>query len=153
RVDIHAYEYLCRVGEAKGWIEAAMGAEEGMDIPEWEEKMRDGVVLAKLVKGWGAEGKVFEHPKLQWRHSENFNIFLRYARSVGLPENFIFEFTDVYEKKNMPKVIYCIHGLSHLLARRGIAEDIGSLVGELEFSNDQLAAAQKGLNGVAMPNF
>ncbi|KZO93170.1 hypothetical protein CALVIDRAFT_486222 [Calocera viscosa TUFC12733] len=124
-----------------------------MDIPEWEEKMRDGVVLAKLVKGWGAEGKVFEHPKLQWRHSDNVNIFLQYVRSVGLPENFIFEFTDVYEKKNMPKVIYCIHALSHLLARRGIAQSIGSLLGTLEFSDDQLAATQKGLNGVPMPNF
>ncbi|EJT97529.1 hypothetical protein DACRYDRAFT_119220 [Dacryopinax primogenitus] len=155
REDIQAYEYLCRVGEAKAWIESVMGVEDGMEITEWEEKMRDGVALAKLVKQWGAPGKVFEHPRLQWRHSDNVNMFLNYVRGVGLPENFVFEFTDLYEKKNMPKVIYCIHALSYLLARWGIAHHIGSLLGTLEFSDDQLAATQKGLKaaGVAMPNF
>ncbi|KZO90861.1 hypothetical protein CALVIDRAFT_531207 [Calocera viscosa TUFC12733] len=126
REDIHAYQYLCRVGEAKGWIEASMSVEDGMDIPEWDEKMGDGVVHAKLVKGWGAEGKVLEHPKLQTSSSNS----------------------DVYKKTNMPKVIYCIHALSHLLARRGIAQSIGSHLGTLEFSDDQLAAMQKGLNGI-----
>jgi len=44
---------------------------------------------------------------------------------------------------------------SHLLARRGLAERIGNLVGRLKFSDDQLRATQKGLKdaGVAMPNF
>ena len=44
---------------------------------------------------------------------------------------------------------------SHLLARRGLAERIGNLVGQLRFSDDQLQATQKGLKdaGVAMPNF
>jgi Ras GTPase-activating-like protein IQGAP2/3 len=44
---------------------------------------------------------------------------------------------------------------SHLLARRGIAERIGNLLGRLKFSDDQLRATQKGLkdSGVAMPNF
>jgi Ras GTPase-activating-like protein IQGAP2/3 len=87
-------------------------------------------------------------------------------------KGFIFELTDLYNKKNLPKVIYCIHALrhalfylffktpltidfSHLLARRGLAERIGNLVGQLKFSDDQLQATQKGLKdaGVAMPNF
>jgi hypothetical protein len=44
---------------------------------------------------------------------------------------------------------------SHLLARRGLAERIGNLVGRLKFSDDQLQATQKGLKdaGVTMPNF
>ncbi|KZO89722.1 hypothetical protein CALVIDRAFT_569691 [Calocera viscosa TUFC12733] len=53
----------------------------------------------------------------------------------------------------MPKVTYCIHALFHLLARRDIAQNIGSLLATLEISEDQLAATKKGLNGVAMPNF
>lgn len=71
----------------------------------------------------------------------------------------------------MPKVIYCIHALrsvfirsvfgiqltlhSHLLARRGMAQRIGNLLGRLQFSDDQLQKTQKGLKdaGVAMPNF
>lgn len=44
---------------------------------------------------------------------------------------------------------------SHLLARRGMAERIGNLLGQLQFSDDQLQRTQKGLKdaGVAMPNF
>ena len=44
---------------------------------------------------------------------------------------------------------------SHLLARRGLAERIGNLLGRLEFSDDQLQKTQKGLKdaGVPMPNF
>jgi len=26
-------------------------------------------------------------------------------------QGFVFELTDLYEKKNLPKVIYCIHAL------------------------------------------
>jgi Ras GTPase-activating-like protein IQGAP2/3 len=62
---------------------------------------------------------------------------------------------DLYEKKNFPKVIFSIHALSHLLARRGKAERIGNLLGQLKFSDDQLQQTQKGLehSGVPLPNF
>ena len=45
--------------------------------------------------------------------------------------------------------------LSHLLARRGLAQKIGNLIGHLHFSDDQLQRTQKGLKdaGVIMPNF
>jgi hypothetical protein len=44
---------------------------------------------------------------------------------------------------------------SHLLARRGLAERIGDLLGQLQFSDDQLRKTQKGLTdaGIPMPNF
>jgi Ras GTPase-activating-like protein IQGAP2/3 len=68
---------------------------------------------------------------------------------------FVFIVTDLYDKKNIPKVIYCIHALAHLLARRGMAARIGNLVGRLKFTDDQLQQTQRGLKaaGVAMPNF
>ena len=68
---------------------------------------------------------------------------------------FIFETTDLYNKKNIPKVIYCIHALSHLLARRGLAERIGNLLGQLDFTDDHLQRTEKGLKdaNVPMPNF
>lgn len=31
-----------------------------------------------------------------------------------IPQGFIFELTDLYEKKNFPKVIYCIHALRYV---------------------------------------
>ncbi|KAK2466197.1 hypothetical protein APHAL10511_001839 [Amanita phalloides] len=155
---IQAYEYLCHVGEAQQWIEGCLEEELGFGVVEMEDGLRNGVVLAKLVrafKGDAAVKKIYEAPKLDFRHSDNINYFFNFVREVGLPEGFIFELTDLYEKKNFPKVIYCIHALSHLLARRGLAEKIGNLLGRLHFSDDQLQRTQKDLKdaGVVMPNF
>lgn len=155
---IQAYEYLCHVGEAQQWIEGCLGEELGFGVVEMEESLRNGVALAKLARTFQGERvvrRIYEAPKLDFRHSDNINYFFAFMREVALPECFIFELTDLYEKKNFPKVIYCIHALSHLLARRGLAQRIGNLVGQLQFSDDQLQKTQKGLNdaGITMPNF
>lgn len=158
RHHMQAYEYLCHVGEAQQWVEGCLGEELGFGIVDMEESLRNGVVLAKLVRVFQGDAvvrRIYEAPKLDFRHSDNINYFFNFVRDVGLPESFIFELTDLYEKKNLPKVIYCIHALSHLLARRGLAERIGNLLGRLQFSDDQLQKTQKGLKdaGVPMPNF
>ncbi|KAF9476454.1 hypothetical protein BDN70DRAFT_951286 [Pholiota conissans] len=155
---LHAYEYLCHVGEAQQWIEGCLGEELGFGVVEMEDGLRNGVVLARLVRVFQGEAsvrRIYEDAKLDFLYSDNINHFFRFVREVGLPEGFIFELTDLYAKKNLPKVIYCIHALSHLLARRGMASRIGNLLGQLHFSDDQLQQTQKGLKeaGVAMPNF
>lgn len=74
---------------------------------------------------------------------------------MGLPSIFWFEFVDLFDGKNMPKVIYCIHALSHLLHSNQIAPQIKNLHGEFNFSEDILIATQRNLekSGVPMPNF
>jgi Ras GTPase-activating-like protein IQGAP2/3 len=47
---LQAYEYLCHVGEAQQWIEGCLGEELGFGVVEMEEGLRNGVVLAKLVR-------------------------------------------------------------------------------------------------------
>lgn len=47
---IQAYEYLCHVGEAHQWVEGCLGEEMGFNIVEMEDGLRNGVVLAKLVR-------------------------------------------------------------------------------------------------------
>lgn len=61
----------------------------------------------------------------------------------------------MYEKKNIPKVIYCIHALSFVLVNAGLAGHIGDLVGKLEFSEEEIKNTQKSLDatGVTLPNF
>ncbi|WAQ93373.1 hypothetical protein PtA15_18A433 [Puccinia triticina] len=127
-----------------------------LSVTEFEQTLRDGVILARLARRFrGREHvpRIFIHPKLQYRHSDNINYFFQFVRFVRLPELFIFELVDLYNAKNLPKVIYCIHVLSHLLAKRGMAERIGNLVGKLQFSNDQLEQTNAGLVGKSMPNF
>lgn len=47
---IQAYEYLCHVGEAQQWIEGCLNEELEFGVVELEDGLRNGVVLAKLVR-------------------------------------------------------------------------------------------------------
>ncbi|KAH8783830.1 hypothetical protein F5882DRAFT_498394 [Hyaloscypha sp. PMI_1271] len=154
---LQAYEYLCHIGEAKEWIEDIL-QREIPPIIQLEEALRDGVTLAEIVDALYPERRIriFRHPKLQYRHSDNIAAFFRFLAEVELPDLFRFELIDLYEKKNIPKVIYCIHALSWLLFRKGIVDfRIGNLVGQLEFEHHELEEMQKGLDraGVSMPSF
>ncbi|KAF4966812.1 hypothetical protein FZEAL_10611 [Fusarium zealandicum] len=154
---LQAYEYLCHIGEAKEWIEDVIH-KAIPPIVQLEEALRDGVTLAEVVEALNPDRRyrIFQHPRLQFRHSDNIAIFFRYLDEVELPDLFRFELIDLYEKKNIPKVIYCIHALSWLLFRKGIVDfRIGNLVGQLEFEHHELEAMQKGLDklGVSMPSF
>ena len=154
---LQAYEYLCHIGEAKEWIEDIL-QRPIPPIVQLEEALRDGVTLAEIVDSLCPERRIriFRHPKLQFRHSDNIAAFFRFLAEVELPDLFRFELIDLYEKKNIPKVIYCIHALSWLLFRKGIIDfRIGNLVGKLEFEHHELEAMQKGLDkaGVSMPSF
>ncbi|KFY47699.1 hypothetical protein V495_01872 [Pseudogymnoascus sp. VKM F-4514 (FW-929)] len=154
---LQAYEYLCHIGEAKEWIEDIIHR----PIPpivQLEEALRDGVTLAEIVEALQPDNRfrIFRNPKLQYRHSDNIAIFFRFLGEIELPDLFRFELIDLYEKKNIPKVIYCIHALSWLLYRQGVVDfRIGNLVGQLEFEHHELEAMQKGLDkaGVSMPSF
>ncbi|KAH7153175.1 hypothetical protein EDB81DRAFT_790729 [Dactylonectria macrodidyma] len=154
---LQAYEYLCHIGEAKEWIEGVIN-KSIPPIVELEEALRDGVTLAEVVEAININRRfrIFRNPKLQYRHSDNIAIFFRYLDEVEVPDLFRFELIDLYEKKNIPKVIYCIHALSWLLFRKGIVGfQMGNLVGQLEFEHHELEAVQKGLDklGATMPSF
>ena len=167
RKHLAAYEYLCHIGEARAWIEDVLDPIELPPIVQLEEALRDGVTLAEVVVRLGPQlpydqqralgsQKVFRSPRLQFRHSDNIALFFRFLAQIELPELFRFELVDLYEKKNIPKVIYCIHALSWLLFRKGVVEfRIGNLVGQLHFEEHELEATQKGIDrsGVQMPNF
>ncbi|KAJ9268626.1 hypothetical protein DTO212C5_5233 [Paecilomyces variotii] len=154
---LQAYEYLCHIGEAKEWIEDVI-QKPVPPIVQLEEALRDGVTLAEVVQALcpNRTFRIFRHPKLQYRHSDNIALFFRFLEEVELPDLFRFELIDLYEKKNIPKVIHCIHALSWLLYKKGIVDfRIGNLVGQLEFEHHELEQMQKGLDksGVSMPSF
>lgn len=55
---LQAYEYLCHVGEAQQWIEGCLNEELGFGVVEMEEGLRNGVVLAKLVRALDGDAYV-----------------------------------------------------------------------------------------------
>ncbi|KAF7588908.1 hypothetical protein BBP40_005023 [Aspergillus hancockii] len=154
---LQAYEYLCHIGEAKEWIEEVI-QKQIPPIVQLEEALRDGVTLAEVVQSMYPNRilRIFRSSRLQYRHSDNIALFFQLLDEVGLPELFRFELIDLYEKKNIPKVIHCVHALSWLLFKKGLVDfRMGNLVGQLEFEHHELEQTQKGLDkaGVSMPSF
>lgn len=87
RQHIQAYEYLCHIGEAKEWIEGCLGHPIAA-IVDLEEQLRNGVVLAQLAKIFfpALVPRIFDAPKLQFRHSDNINRFFKFVDLVQLPD-------------------------------------------------------------------
>uniref|UniRef100_A0A3Q3JBN9 IQ motif containing GTPase activating protein 2 n=1 Tax=Monopterus albus TaxID=43700 RepID=A0A3Q3JBN9_MONAL len=160
-----AYEYLCHLEEAKQWIEACL--EE--DLPstiELEEGLRNGVYLGKLANFFApkmvSEKRIYDRDQsrykskgLHFRHTDNTVQWLRAMESVGLPKIFYPETTDVYDRKNMPKVVYCIHALSLYLYKLGIAPQIQDLLGKVAFTEEEISNMRIELEkyGIQMPAF
>ncbi|KAL7836605.1 hypothetical protein AOLI_G00278890 [Acnodon oligacanthus] len=160
-----AYEYLCHLEEAKQWMEACL-EEELPSTTELEEGLRNGVYLGKLAKFFApkmvSEKKIYDRDQsrykskgLHFRHTDNTVQWLRAMESVGLPKIFYPETTDVYDRKNMPKVIYCIHALSLYLYKLGIAPQIQDLLGKVAFTEEEISNMRKELEkyGIQMPAF
>ncbi|ORX42962.1 hypothetical protein BCR36DRAFT_400137 [Piromyces finnis] len=156
RNKFRVYEYLCHVGEAKEWMERML-KKELAPISEFENQLQYGITLAELARLFSQESvkKIFESEKLQFRHSDNINYFFDALRKIKFPEIFYFETTDCYEKKNSPKVIYCLHALSHFLELRGYGKAVRDLVGKLEFTDNEVQAQYDNFkeNNINLPTF
>ncbi|NXA10291.1 IQGA3 protein, partial [Sapayoa aenigma] len=160
-----AYQYLCHLEEAKRWMEACLG--EGLPPPtELEETLRNGVLLAKLghcfapavvplKKIYDREQTRYKAAGLHFRHTDNINYWRDAMSHVGLPSIFHPETTDIYDKKNMPRVVYCIHALSLYLFKLGLAPQIQDLYGKVNFTEEEINNMKRELEkyGLQLPAF
>uniref|UniRef100_A0A4W4G6A0 IQ motif containing GTPase activating protein 3 n=1 Tax=Electrophorus electricus TaxID=8005 RepID=A0A4W4G6A0_ELEEL len=159
RVQNVAYQYLCRLEEAKRWMEACLNEE--LPAPtELEEALRNGVLLAKLghcfapntvplkriydldQEYWGLRIS-HTHKCLQFRHTDNINHWRNALVEIGLPNIFYPETTDIYDKKNMPRTVYCIHALSLCRCPPPPEEEINNMKMELDKYGIQMPAFSK----------
>uniref|UniRef100_A0A8C5FEA2 IQ motif containing GTPase activating protein 3 n=1 Tax=Gadus morhua TaxID=8049 RepID=A0A8C5FEA2_GADMO len=165
RIQNVAYQYLCRLEEAKRWMEACLGEE--LPAPtELEEGLRNGVWLAKLAhhfspnttplrKIYDVDQNRYKAQGLQFRHTDNINHWRNAMAQVGLPTIFHPETTDIYDRKNMPRAVYCIHALSMYLFRLGLAPQIQDLYGKVQFTEEEINNMKLELDkyGIQMPSF
>ncbi|NXG38687.1 IQGA3 protein, partial [Dromaius novaehollandiae] len=160
-----AYQYLCHLEEAKRWMEACL-REELAPPTELEESLRNGVVLAKLGHCFAPDlvplKKIYDREQLRYkatglhfRHTDNINHWRDAMTHVGLPSIFHPETTDIYDKKNMPRVVYCIHALSLYLFKLGLAPQIQDLYGKVDFTEEEINNMKRELEkyGLQLPAF
>ena len=79
---------------------------------------------------------------------------MRYYQTFYI-QTFLPETTDIYDKKNMPRAVFCIHALSLFMFKMGSAPQIQDLCGRLEFTRDEINCMEAELSraGVEMPQF
>ncbi|CUS23129.1 LAQU0S08e02762g1_1 [Lachancea quebecensis] len=149
--DAKYYEFLCRVKEAKEWIEAIIEEKlpSELDLAAGNS-LRDGVYLAKLtqkIEPGLARKIVPSGSTLQFTHTQNINSFFRLVESVGVPDLFRFELTDLYEKKNIPQVFETLHALANVINSKwpGKVPEIQNLSGLCSFSSEDLKTCQRKL--------
>ncbi|TRZ20001.1 hypothetical protein HGM15179_007150 [Zosterops borbonicus] len=147
------------------WMEACLG--ERLPSPmELEETLRNGVLLAKLghcfapaivplKKIYDPEQIQYKAAGLHFRHTDNINRWRDAMSHVGLPSIFHPETTDIYDKKNMPRVVYCIHALSFYLFKLGLAPPIQDLYGKVNFTEEEIHNMKEELEkyGLQLPAF
>ncbi|TBT98984.1 Ras GTPase-activating-like protein, partial [Hamiltosporidium magnivora] len=149
----HVYEYMCHFEEAKLWLSAVINKM----VQNFESELPKGIILAEVGKILEPEivKKIFLDETLQYRHTDNINFFLQAVLKQGLPKIFLFEVFDLYERRNIPRVIYCIHALAHFLNKKNIFPKISDLIGKIYFSDEQIQEKNEEINtaGLKLPHF
>ncbi|QLG70728.1 hypothetical protein HG535_0A06700 [Zygotorulaspora mrakii] len=143
------YEFLCRVGEVKRWIEEVIQETlpSELDICVGDS-LRDGVYLAQVTQRINSDLAPTVYPagdRLQFKHTQNINAFFSLVEHVGLPSSFRFELQDLYNKKSLPQVFETIYILITLINKKWPTKtpSLQALSGKLSFTKDELRKCQR----------
>ncbi|GMF98150.1 unnamed protein product [[Candida] boidinii] len=173
RESLQYLEFLSRIEEAKLWIESCLDetielSENGDSLVDFQDYLRNGIILAKLVKlfdpsskfkifygGKSAENTEYKSKSgLNFRFTENINVFIKFLNKIKLPDMFIFETRDLFEMKDFPKVVFCIHALSYLLAYHEKAPSLTKIDNmSSSVTESDIKKVQSKIRGVRLPNF
>ncbi|SCU91899.1 LADA_0F12860g1_1 [Lachancea dasiensis] len=147
--DAKYYEFLCRVREAKEWLEAVLSEKlpSELDLASGDS-LRNGVYLAQLTKIIDpslVKKVVPAGTTLQFTHTQNINAFFKIVEKVGVPDLFRFELTDLYEKKDIPKVFETLHALISVINNKwpGKLPQIKNLSGTASFTEEEIKLCQR----------
>ncbi|KAJ2786558.1 Protein kinase of the Mitotic Exit Network [Coemansia interrupta] len=100
---------------AAQFIEAVLGIQ--LDALTLKDSLRDGVVLCKLINALrpGAIKRINTR-SLPFTQMENIGNFLAAAKKLGLKSTDLFQTVDLYEGKNMPRVIMTLLTIARVVA-------------------------------------
>ncbi|KAJ2336451.1 Protein kinase of the Mitotic Exit Network, partial [Coemansia sp. RSA 2681] len=97
------------------FIDAVLGLQ--LDASTLRDSLRDGVVLCHLINTLrpGAIKRI-NTKSLPFTQMENISNFLAAARKLGLESTDLFQTVDLYEGKNMPRVIMTLLTIARVVA-------------------------------------
>eukprot|EP01132_Coremiostelium_polycephalum_P002243 gene2243-2765_t len=117
--DFQTYEMQARQMECRKWIESVVNEE--LESSDLHQSLKDGVMLCKLANIMfpGIITKYNRPGSVTFKLIENINTFLIVPKKMGINENQIFIATDLWENKNMPKVIGTLNSMANIANSKG----------------------------------
>mmetsp|Transcript_24662 Transcript_24662/g.36332 ORF Transcript_24662/g.36332 Transcript_24662/m.36332 type:complete len:425 (-) Transcript_24662:182-1456(-) len=98
---------------ARNWVEEVTGE---TLVGEFGIALKDGQVLCKLINAIKPNSvRKIETATMAFKEMENISNFLKACREVGMVEHELFETVDLYEAKDIGRVISCLHALSRTI--------------------------------------
>lgn len=94
--------------QAREWIEAVLKKK----LPgPLGSTLRNGVILCELARAIqpGSVRKPYTGGTSNYKEMENITMFINYGRSLGVPDHLNMSTVALYEQKDIPQVIGCIH--------------------------------------------
>ncbi|KAJ2725718.1 Protein kinase of the Mitotic Exit Network [Coemansia sp. Benny D115] len=112
---LKAEQQLRNYDIATKFIDAVLGLQ--LDASTLRESLRDGVVLCRLINTLrpGAVKRINTR-NLPFAQMENISNFLAAARKLGLESTDLFQTVDLYEGKNIPRVIMTLLTIARVVA-------------------------------------
>lgn len=147
--DLRYYEFLCRVAEVKRWIENLIKEDLPSEIDLCAgDALRDGVYLAQMAQAINPDLVSTIVPagnKLQFRHTQNINVFFLLVENVGVPDSFRFEAQDLYNKKDLPQVFETLHILITIITKKwpGKTPTLTNLSGQIDFEMEDIKKCKR----------
>jgi len=142
RERLNAYFFLCRQEEVKKWLSEVFGYELRRDLVD---EIKDGRMMCLLVNQIqsGLIPRIHAKTSTAFYSMENITFFCRALKELGILDLQIFSAIDLYEEKNIPKVVYGLLLLEDNAKRRGFKFAIRKLDVAIDFSEEQI---QKAIN-------
>ena len=137
-----------RVKETFEWMETVLGTKLEHDV---QNTLKSGVVLLQLISKITSTPYTIDNSKLAFKQMENVSRFCNECRKVGVPDQENFVTLDLYEAKNLPKVIECLGSLARNATQKGY--NVPQLGPKLADKNERTFSEETLRAGRAVPSF
>ncbi|KAK6634062.1 hypothetical protein RUM43_001677 [Polyplax serrata] len=136
--------------EVLQWISDVLG--EPLPKGEYEDVLRDGVILCKLINKIAPNSvNKIQAKGTNFQLMENVQRFQAAIKKYGVPDSEIFQTADLFERRNIPQVTLCLYALGRITQKH--PEYTGPRLGpkmaeenKREFTEEQLRAHEGHLN-------
>ncbi|RVD91324.1 cellular morphogenesis cytokinesis regulation protein [Tubulinosema ratisbonensis] len=141
RTNTRIYEYLCCLEECNQFFYDNLPQKKRLSLEEFEEELSKGITLLQILSVITPVTKIHQEEVKSYKHMDNIVLCTQILTKL-IPKFFNFEPIDLYERKNIPRVIYAIHALASIYAKCFDVK-IKELFGKVNFDSTEISRVEK----------